>query len=185
MEDKTILQIELKSDSVRRRVRERKDGTAWTYCPPRKRGEGIPTPEKEKPLFLAPIPTDPVSQNNLGSDLMEWANLPEAESIEQFPLARRMSPYKFYDIALVNTYFSDCLDAARSAIGFRREKNARTRVEDGATIMKMQPLYNKHYKDLAMLKANAESTKVGTLIQVVEGKIPDSDMVPKRLVSDN
>ena len=51
--------------------------------------------------------------------------------------------------------------------------------------MKMQPLYNKQYRDLSIQKSSAEATKVGTLIQVVEGKVPDSDMVPKRIVSDN
>lgn len=178
--------IKLKDDSVRRRVRERKDGTAWTHCPPRPRRSDPPVIiEKEKPLYLVQIPTDPVAQNNLGSDLLEWSNKPEAEAIEQFPLSRRMNPYKFYDIALVNPYFSDCLEAARASIGFRREKNARTRVEDSTTIMKMQPLYNKNYRDLALQKANAEATKVGTIIQVVESAIPGSDMVPKKIESDN
>lgn len=177
--------ISAQSDSVRRRVRQRRDGTVWTYDPPRTRGHGIPVPEKEKPLALMAIPSDPVSQNNLGSELLEWSSLPEAEAIEQFPLSKKFSPYRFYDIALINPYFADCLDAARAAIGFRREKNARTRVEDGNIIMKMQPLYNKEYRDLSLQNSNAESTKVGTIIQVVESPVPDSDRVPKRVVSDN
>jgi hypothetical protein len=171
-------------DSVRARVRLRRDGSPWSYDPPRKKG-GIDAPVKLNPLALVEVPTDPVAQTNLASQLLVWSETPEAESIEQFPLSLRMNPYKFYRIADINPYFSDCLDAAMAAIGFRREKNARTRVEDSGTIMKMQPLYNKSYRELALMKANAESTKVGTMIQVIEGPVPDSDMVPKKLESDN
>ena len=168
-------------------VRRRLDGCPWTVSPPRNEDDAFvrPQPVVERPRYLQEIPSDPVIQNNLGSDMLAWANTTAAEAIEQFPLNLKMNPYKFYAIANINPYFSDCLDASMEAIGFRREQAARTRKEDSTTIMKMQPLYNKQYRELAIQKSSAEATKVGTLIQVVEGKIPDSDIVPKRIVSDN
>ena len=168
-------------------VRLAKDGTPWTVRPPRPKNTKHlePLMAEERPRLLVDVPHDPALQNNLASDLLAWANTPAAEAIEQFPLNLKMNPYKFYGIAEINPYFSDCLDAAMAAIGFRREQAARTRKEDSATIMKMQPLYNKQYRDLSIQKSSAEATKVGTLIQVVEGRIPDSDIVPKRIVSDN
>lgn len=170
-----------KSTRVRNKSekRIRKDGKEWLYTPsnPLK-----PLPiVAEKPRALKDVPSDKPEQNNLGTELIEWARHEEAEAIEQFPLLKGFNPYKFYDIALNNTYFADCLDAAMAAIGFRRERNARTRKEDATTIMKMQPLYNKQYRALSMEKSQAEATKVGTVIQVIESKIPESDMVPERV----
>ena len=162
-------------------MRTRKDKTLWTFDPPRTGYKDPYIAPKEQPRTLVPAPTDPVEQNNLGSDLLAWSNTDAAEAIEQFPLNLKMSPYRFYDIAITNPYFADCLDAARAAIGFRRERNARTRKEDSATIMKMQPLYNKEYKSLSLEKSSAEATKVGTVIQVIESKIEDSPMVPLRI----
>lgn len=160
--------------------RIRKDGTEWVYRASMPRG-GKPV-VVEKPRALNDVPSDKPTQNNLATELIEWSRHEEAEAIEQFPLFKGFNPYKFYDIALNNPYFADCLDAAMAAIGFRRERNARTRKEDATTIMKMQPLYNKQYRALSMEKSSAEATKVGTVIQVIESKIPESDMVPERIV---
>lgn len=159
--------------------RIRKDGKEWLYTP---KNPLKPLPiVVEKPRALKDVPSEKSEQNNLATELIEWARHEEAEAIEQFPLLKAFNPYKFYDIALNNAYFADCLDAAMAAIGFRRERNARTRKEDATTIMKMQPLYNKQYRALSMEKSLAESTRVGTVIQVIESKIPESDMVPERI----
>lgn len=165
---------------AKKEKRIRKDGTEWTYSPSNPRKPKPPV--IELPRALHDVPLDKPQQNNLATELIGWARHEEAEAIEQFPLLKGFNPYKFYDIALNNEYFADCLDAAMSAIGFRRERNARTRKEDATTIMKMQPLYNKQFRALSMEKSSAESTKVGTVIQVIETKVPESDMVPRRMV---
>jgi len=169
----------------KRNVRKRRDGTTWTYDPPKGKHGLKPPVAPEKALVLCQTPTDPVEQNNLASELLLWVKTDQAEALEQFPLDRNMNPYKFYKIADINPYFADCLDAAGSYLGFKMVQHARKRTQDAGVIMKMLPLYNKLYGDLVMQKSHAESTKVGTVIQVIEAAVPNSDMVPVRLVSDN
>jgi hypothetical protein len=177
------------SDSVRAKIesttRVRRDGTLWSSSPSRPQIRDSVPVKKEMPRALVATPTDEATQNNLASELLEWVKSDNAEALEQFPLERNMNPYKFYRIAEINPYFADCLEASASYLGFKMTKHARMRTQDGGVIMKLLPLYNKLYGDLVMQKSNAESTKVGTVIQVIESKVESSDMVPERFVSDN
>ncbi len=160
------------------RVRLRLDGEPWTESPPDGK-EVLHVIAKPKALVSCPVDVD--LQNNLASDLLEWVKSDNAEALEQFPLDRNMNPYKFYRIAEINPYFADCLEASASYLGFKMTKHARMRTQDSGVIMKLLPLYNKLYRELTMQKSQAEATKVGTVIQVIESKVESSDMVPERI----
>lgn len=172
-------------EKIEKKTRFRRDGTVWTHSPSQRQIRDSVPVRKEMPKALVPTPTDEIEQNNLASELLEWVKTDEAEALEQFPLARNMNPYKFYRIAEINPYFSDCLEASASYLGFKMTKHARMRTQDSGVIMKLLPLYNKLYGALVMQKSQAEATKVGTVIQVIESKVESSDMVPERSMSDN
>lgn len=181
-----------KIDPAEREVRYRKDGTPWTYSPPlNKRGVSRKVKEDARKQLLAKttrqinkLPQDFDKQNLLGDELVAWSQSPGAEMIEDFPLSKGYSPYKFYRLAEQNEYFADCLDSALSRLGSRMHRAARKREEDGAVIMKTFPLYNREYRSLSLEKANAMASKGDTIIQVIEDKIPSSLLVPPR-DSDN
>jgi hypothetical protein len=165
-------------------VRHRNDGSTWTYRPPkypRKTGIDSVASDNKPERQIKKLPLDFGEQNALGDELVEWSKSSIAESIEDFPLFKGYSPYKFYCMARDNEYFADCLDSALARLGSKMHLNARRKLEDGSVVMKTFALYNRMYRELTLENSKAMSS-TNTVIKVVEDKIPSSDLVPLREV---
>lgn len=62
---------------------------------------------------------DEKQQREWANELMEWADLDDSFILDTFPLKKRISPHRFYNMARENNYFSQCLSYAKARIGER------------------------------------------------------------------
>ena len=164
----------------------------WVYPTPAsgmpasgKPASGIPKNEhkplniQKKYFGLNNPPTEEWEQNQLGVELLEWAQTDEARNIHDFATARHINPYKLNKLCARNEYFEDCMAIARSLIGSRMTELARTREEDGSVNMKLLPLYNHEYRDMIeQAKKLAEGAPATSF--VIHGMaVESSSLVPE------
>lgn len=115
-------------------------------------------------------------QNELADDMIEWSKLETSLVIEDYPLSKNISPYKFFKLALNNEYFDEALQFARAMIASRSYKKAVNREVDGSMVMKMMPLYNPEYREFLREKSAIEGSKQNP-IQVIIEQSPSVDSV--------
>jgi len=141
------------------------------------------TPQRTTHFKLCWPPSDEREQNRLGDQLVEWSILSESTKIEDFPLSRRMNPYRFKHIGDDNDYFKDCYEYAQYAIGSRLQEGIHTHSEtiDRELGMRLLPLYNREYREMQIqLKTPANiNQNAGTQYIVLE-KMPSSPLVIER-----
>lgn len=131
---------------------------------------------------LIPIPRDPEAIRQLADELNAWAHLPDALMIEQFPIAKRYSLKRFFNLADVDEYFADVLTNAINHIGIRRDMLAtdKNSGQDGNVIMKTFPIYNDRWHNYEQsTKSSPISGKGTTPINVISAPIPSDSRVPE------
>lgn len=127
-------------------------------------------------------PKDEARQNDLIRECVNWAlENEEAMEIDDFPISKLMSPYRFKKLAETNEYFAQGLDLAKSIIASRLKKDVRSKKIDKEYLFKLLPLYSKDYSDHIYDrrdKKKEEENASRTIQYVAVPLIPDSPLVP-------
>lgn len=134
----------------------------------------------EKPkLFPIEVPTDQAHQNSLADEFLRWAHTDEnAIAMEQFPIAKCMSPRRFFKVAQYNDYFAQVVEIVQSVIVCRLQKVWFADHTKGNFARTMLSVYWPEYRDI--LRQKNDALKEGQRIIVQTEPIPSSDIVPPK-----
>ena len=97
-------------------------------------------------------------QNQIGDDLMEWADKEDSRLLDSFPLSRRLAPEWFYKMAKKNPYFAQCLSYAKAKLGERMEDKIK---DNPIHISKALPLYSTLWIEAEQKKQDAQNAISG------------------------
>lgn len=111
---------------------------------------------------------DVLWQNQIGRDLMEWAEKEDSRLLDDFPLSRRLAPQWFYRMALTNNYFAQCLQFAKAKLGTRMEHKVKNHP---SYIAKALPMYSTLWIE-AEDKKNAEESRFVHQYKEISIEIP-------------
>lgn len=151
-----------------------------------------PKPRIEKrvyPMKLNRMPRIIEEQNIMADELIQWALLPDSILMEEFPLSKNISPYRFFKLAdsKTNEYFTDAYEFANSWCGVKMQKGQHQL--DLNLLNKIFPLYHKRYNEYLLskderafefqkqLKTIESTAKSGSTI-IVQMEPAKSDIVP-------
>jgi len=116
------------------------------------------------PWKLNRMPRDKEEQNQMADELISWALIPSSVLLEEFPLSKNISPYRFFKFAKEesNEYFTDAFDFARSCCAVRMQKGEHEL--DIGLLHKIFPLYHRQYDEYLIEKENRaiEAKKIVT-----------------------
>lgn len=117
---------------------------------------------------LKDLPVDEKAINELANEMMAWAAKEDAFKLEDFPLMKQYSPYKFFKLAEKHAYFAQALDYANHLIGSRLQHKLVYEGINPQYAMKMLPLYHYHYKQWELEKrAQKDHAKNQTIVAVL------------------
>lgn len=141
---------------------------------------GMRIPKKFIGFFKAP--GDPEEQNNLIVEMVEWAyDDDSALDPDQFPINKRINPYRFYNIASTNDYFAEGLILVRYIISLRLKELAREKKIDKDYLFQMLPLYHPEFREWKReRRLSIVDEEPRAQIQVNILPVPSSDKVPER-----
>jgi hypothetical protein len=122
--------------------------------------------EKDKKRFFCSKDKD--WQNQIGRDLMEWAETDEARLLDSFPLKRGYSPRRFYKMAESNEFFAECLEYAKARLGEKIEGKLK---DNSVYLFKALPLYSTLWEDQEERKRKDDS-KFVHVYKEVQVEIP-------------
>jgi hypothetical protein len=141
-----------------------------------------PKPRVQKrvyPFKLNRMPKSADEQNKMADELVEWAFQPESILMEEFPISKMISPYRFFHLAdeKSNQYFTDAYEFANSMCAIKMQKGKHTL--DINLMNKIFPLYHKRYAEYLVARElrAVESGKSSSTI-VVQMEPSKSDIVP-------
>lgn len=97
-------------------------------------------------------PKDIEEQNALGVELVEFTCNPEIYDIEEFPLSRRMNPYRFYKMAKTNEFFAECLQTATYLCALHLKKAAYSSTIPSNIMLALLPTLNPEYREFIVEK---------------------------------
>lgn len=119
---------------------------------------------------------------NLGMELLDWVQDPEALCIDDFPLSRLITPRGFRRAAKECEYLDKCIQIARGIIGNRLTKGVLRNEYDRNFVSKLLPLYNEEYKELQNERIKEVNNSFGSNQQPVQVVMPSyhSDQVPEK-----
>lgn len=124
---------------------------------------------KKKYSSLQKLPDAESEIKALADEMVTWVNKnEEVYKLEEFPLYKMYSPYKFFNLANANPYFEEALNYANNLIGTRLQNML---VHQGVSqnyIMKMLPLYNSQYRAWELERnAMREAQKAQNIVTVI------------------
>lgn len=125
-------------------------------------------------------PTTDKEFRQLAHELLEWCQLPTSVNLNDFPISKMISPYRFkrYD----HNYFTEALEMAKYIIASRNR--ALTNTEECKEKIYFQELYllDKDYRESEKEKADAKKQQDGdgATKYVVLPEVPSSDRVPEK-----
>lgn len=139
--------------------------------------------------YLNKVPKDKETQNALANEMIEWVGKNSHNFyLGDFPLSKKMSPYRFFKIALSNTYFAECLEFCRyvmlsgmnhvnlkdPTIYTMRQHNEYQRWWDKD--------YAKQHREMIELKKNKPLEEINRhqAITVVMERAPSSELVKEK-----
>lgn len=118
---------------------------------------------------LQRLPDSEKDINKLADEMVVWVNEhPEVYKLEEFPLSKMYSPWKFFRLASKYPYFDEALSYANNLIGTRLQNML---VHQGVSqhyVMKMLPLYNTQYRAWKLEeRATREAQKAQNIVTVI------------------
>ena len=124
-----------------------KKGT-WSYNPPRP-NRNINRKVRE---IIHEVPKDEADQNDLANEVIKWSLLEESLFLEEFPLSKKISPYRFFQFAKnqKNPYFTNAVEFARAVLSVKMQKGVINKKLDREFILRLLPIYNLEYKEFLM-----------------------------------
>lgn len=126
---------------------------------------------------LKKLPTSPQELKKLGEELLQWCFTPEALILEDFPLSKGYSPYRFRHCE--DEYFIECFSFASAMLASKLKKGALRGELDAGFVAKLLPLYDQEFRELInSFRKNFEGDM--KQITVVIPPIPSTDSVPER-----
>lgn len=107
--------------------------------------------------FGTPIDRDELKK--IADDFVEWARSGVSDYIDDYPIQKNLSPYKFRRIQ--DEYFQDRYELALYIISNRREKSAAENNMNTVVWKTTYPVYNKDFKEMneKKLEQNYEEAK--------------------------
>ena len=125
-------------------------------------------------------------QNKLALEFLSWATATTNFEIEEFPLSKRINPYRFYKLADTNSLFAEVLEFVRYQMGLNLKKGSRgpDAVISEQYALKYFPFYNKDYREMVISMVSKSIAARSQIIVVKQDEIERSPMVPERKIND-
>lgn len=97
---------------------------------------------------IVAMPKDDATLINLATELVEWSLKEDSLLIQDFPVMKKLNPYKFLKLAKADThhYFSAAVEFATAILGSKLTKGALFKTMEPTTARALLPMYNKEYK---------------------------------------
>lgn len=161
---------------------KRKNGKSKHPFEPKPDRPAKPIGLTKKFIGFFSAPGDPDEQNKLIVEMVEWAyDNDNALDPDQFPIDKRISPMRFYNIASKNEYFAEGLVLVRYIISLRLKQLARDKKIDKDYLFQMLPIYHPEFREWKReRRLSIVDEEPRAQIQVNILPVPSSDKVPER-----
>lgn len=111
-------------------------------------------------------PIDHDELRNLADEFVEWARSGVSDYIDDFPISKNLSPFKFKRHR--DEYFQDRYELAQYIISNRRERKAADNQMNNVVWKTTYPLYNKDYQELNDKKQDERYEEAKKLIVMMK-----------------
>ena len=96
---------------------------------------------------IGSVPSSVDEQDKLGIEFVEWASLPQSYYLEEFPLQKRINPYKFFGMRHKNEFFAECHQIAKYLCGLHLKQLIHKREIPYQYVIALLPSYNQEFKE--------------------------------------
>lgn len=131
-------------------------------------------------------PENRKEQDALALEFLAWATATTSFEMEEFPLSKRINPYRFYKMADSNYFFAEVLEFVKYQMGYNLKKSSRgpDAVVSEQYVLKYFPFYNKEYREMMVSMVSKAIAARSQIIVVKQDEIESSPMVPERNVCE-